>query len=230
MFLVPTPQRSPRRTDALSRERIVAAAVDILDTDGEPDLTFRALTARLSTGAGAIYHHVANKQELLAAATDQVIAQLFDQIETDDDPTQTLRAISLGIFDAIDAHPWIGVQLSQDPLPAVLRIWKAVGEQLQALGVAEAAQSDAGSALVSYVLGAAAQYVAGPRTRRDAADREAYLETLAERLTLHDADPLVNDIAGQLREHADRKQFLAGVDIFLAGITARAIKPSPTGC
>jgi AcrR family transcriptional regulator len=225
---VPTPQRSARRSDALSRERIVAAAIEILDADGEPDLTFRALTARLSTGAGAIYHHVANKNELLAAATDDVLAQLFSQIEKDADPAQTLRAISLGIFDAIDAHPWVGVQLSHDPLPAVLRIWKAIGEQLQALEVTGRAQSNAGSALVSYVLGAAAQHVAGPRTQHDTAEREAYLETLAERLTLHDPDPLVGEIADQLPEHDDRAQFLAGVDIFLTGIIAQTTRPTPT--
>src|ERR1700735_3254793 len=73
-----------------------------------------------------------------------------------------LRATSLGLFDAIDAHAWVGVHLSPDPLPAVLRIWKAIGEQLQALEVTGRAQSNAGSALVSYVLGAAAQHVAGP--------------------------------------------------------------------
>ena len=220
-----TPKRSPRRTDALSRDRIVAAAIEILDTEGEHDLTFRALTTRLSTGAGAIYHHIANKNELLAAATDQVVGHVLAQIERDADPARALRAISLGIFDAIDAHPWVGTQLSHDPLPAVLRIWKAIGEQLQALGVIGSTQSDAGSALVNYVLGAAAQYAAGARTRPDSAERRAYLETLAQRLTLHDPDPLVGEMAAQLREHDDREQFLAGVEILLTGITAHTTGP-----
>jgi predicted nucleic acid-binding protein len=47
-------RRAERRTDALSRERIVAAAIKILDDDGESALTFRALAARLATGSGAI--------------------------------------------------------------------------------------------------------------------------------------------------------------------------------
>lgn len=213
-----TPKRSPRRSDALSRDRIVETAVEILDTEGEHDLTFRALTTRLSTGAGAIYHHIANKNELLAAATDQVVSQVLAQIDGDADPARALRAISLGIFDAIDAHPWVGAQLSHDPLPAVLRIWKAIGKPLEALGVIGSAQSDAGSALVSYVLGAAAQYAAGARARPNSAEREAYLETLAQRLTLLDPDPLVGEIAAELRQHDDREQFLAGVDIFLSGI------------
>jgi AcrR family transcriptional regulator len=223
---VSPPKRSPRRSDALSRDRIVETAVEILDTEDEHDLTFRALTTRLSTGAGAIYHHIANKNELLAAATDQVVSHVLAQIEGDADPARTLRAISLGIFDAIDAHPWVGAQLSHDPLPAVLRIWKAIGEQLQALGVTGSAQSDAGSALVSYVLGAAAQNAAGARARPDSTEREAYLKTLAQRMTQHDPDPLVGEMAAQLREHDDREQFLAGVEIFLTGIiTAKTTGP-----
>ena len=43
-------QRTERRTDALSKERIVEAAIEILDDEGEAALTFRALSARLATG------------------------------------------------------------------------------------------------------------------------------------------------------------------------------------
>src|SRR5689334_13543583 len=59
--------RNTRRSDALSRDRIIAATIEVLDATGEAGLTVRALTAHLSTGRGAIYHHVANKEELLAA-------------------------------------------------------------------------------------------------------------------------------------------------------------------
>ena len=128
-------------------------------------------------------------------------------------------AETLTFFDAIGAHPWVGAQLSQNPQPAVLRIWKAVGLQLQSLGLDGSALSDAGSALVSYVLGSAAQYAVGARRLPNDADRKAYLEALAVQLTEQDADPLVDEIADQLREHDDRDQFLAGVNIFLTGIT-----------
>ena len=47
--------RTERRTDALSKARIVEAAIKILDDEGEGALTFRALAARLATGSGAIY-------------------------------------------------------------------------------------------------------------------------------------------------------------------------------
>jgi AcrR family transcriptional regulator len=220
-----TPQRrSPRRSDALSRERIIEATIQILDTAGESGLTVRAVTAHLSTGRGAIYHHIANKDELLAAAADDVIGRVTAEVAGDEDPRRTIRALALGIFDAIDAHPWIGTQLSREPLqPAVLQIWKGVGVQLHHLGVTGAALSDAGSALVNYVLGSAAQYAAGARRAPDDAARKDYLETVAAEWARRDAHPVVQESASLLREHNDRDQFLAGVDIFLAGVSHRSL-------
>lgn len=213
------PIRSSRRRDALSRERIVAAVVEILDHGGEGELTVRGLTAHLSTGRGAIYHHVKGKDDLLAAATDHVIAQATAGVATNEEAEPAIRALALRIFDAIDAHPWVGTQLSREPTQAaVFRIWTSIGTQLRRLGVGSATLSDAGSALVSYILGSSAQYVAGPRTLTNDADRKAYLDQLAATWMAHDPDPLVAEAAVALREHDDREQFLAGVNIFLAGV------------
>ncbi len=81
------------------------------------------------------------------------------------------------------------------------------------------ALSDAGSTLAGYILGSAAQQTAGPQPQPRDADRIAYLEHLAEQVTTSDPDPLVVDTAIQLREHDDREQFRAGIDIILRGIT-----------
>ena len=211
--------RAARRSDALSRERIVAAAVEILDLGGEVELTVRGLTAHLATGRGAIYHHVAGKDELLAAATDHVVAQALAAVHADEAPESAIRSLALGIFDTVDAHPWVGTQLTREPTQvAVLRLWTSIGIQLQRLGVDASALSDAGGALVSYILGSTAQYVAGPRTLTDEADRQTKLDRLAALWIEHDPNPLVVEAASQLRDHDDRAQFLAGIDIFLNGI------------
>lgn len=105
-------RRAQRRTEALSRERIVEAAVEVLDAAGEGGLTFRVLTERLATGAGAIYWHVANKGELLAAATEAVVTLAMAPGKPLDSPEDEVRAVALGLFEAIDEHPWLAVQLS----------------------------------------------------------------------------------------------------------------------
>lgn len=215
-------RRTPRRTDALSRELIVEAATQILDTDGEDALTLRALTVRLSTGYGALYHHVANKSDLLATAADDVIARAMADVAADAEPRETLRAVALSLFDAINAHPWIGAQLSRGPWrPALLEIYESVGEQLEALNVPEHALFDSAGALVNYILGVAGQNAANARIRADKeVDRTASLAAVAAQWAQLDPAkyPRLHKAAARLREHDDRQQFLAGVDLFLAGI------------
>jgi AcrR family transcriptional regulator len=216
-------KRAERRADALSKERIVEAAIEILDTDGESALTFRALAARLATGSGAIYWHVPSKNELLTAATDDVIARVMTEVVSGAEPQEAIRAVALGVFDAIDAHPWVGTQLSREPWQsAVTQILEGVGGQLQALGVPERAQFNCASALVNYVLGLAGQYAAGARLLPGETDRSAFLATIAARWAQLDPAeyPFVHQVAAQLPGHDDREQFLAGIDLILAGITA----------
>jgi AcrR family transcriptional regulator len=205
----------------LSRERIVAAAVELLDTSGEAGLTFRALSAHLSTGPGAIYHHVASKDELLAAATGAVLSGVSD---VRGEPREAVRALGLALFDAIDAHPWIGTQLAGLASQSVtLRIFEALGQRVQALGVPGPSQFDAASALFNYILGVAGQNAANARAHTRGATRAEVLGIEATHWeTLDPAEyPFAVTVAAQLREHDDREQFLAGLDLVLTGITAR---------
>jgi AcrR family transcriptional regulator len=223
MLMATRAERTERRADALSKERIVGAAIGILDADGESALTFRALGARLATGSGAIYHHVASKDDLLAAATDDIIARVMTEVVSGGEPREAIRGIALGVFDAIDAHPWVGAQLSREPWSsAVLQVFEGVGGQLLALGVPGRAQFDCASALVNYVLGLAGQYAAAARLLARETDRSAFLATAAARWAQLDPAqyPFMRQMAAQLREHDDREQFLAGIDLILAGITA----------
>ncbi|CAD6009844.1 TetR family transcriptional regulator [Agreia sp. COWG] len=205
----------------MSRERLVRAAIEILDADGEGALTFRALAHRLSTGSGAMYHYVANKDELLTAATDAVIADVVTGVAGPRDPSAAIRSLALGVFDAIDLHPWVGTQLVREPWQfAIIQLFERIGTQLQALGVPAPAQFDSASALVNYVLGLAGQYAAGARLLARDTNRTAFLGMIAaewERLDRHDF-PFMHQMADGLHEHDDRAQFLAGIDLILAGI------------
>jgi len=213
--------RTQRRVDALSKDRIVAAAIEILDGDGERALTFRALAARLATGSGAIYWHVADKNDLLAAATDEIIGRVMTGVVGGAKPRETIRAIALGVFDAIDAHPWVGAQLHREPWrSAMLKICESIGGRLQALGVPERTLFDAASALVNYILGVAGQNAANARLLPRDTDRSDFLAAVAARWAQLDPAeyPFVRQAATQLREHDDREQFLAGIDLIMAGI------------
>jgi AcrR family transcriptional regulator len=228
-------RRSQRRTEALSRERIVEAAVELLDAAGEGGLTFRVLTERLATGPGAIYWHVANKGELLAAATDAVVAGAVASgpVEPAGDagsPQEEIHAVALGLFDAIDEHPWLAsqlaAQLSRSPWgPVTPRILEGIGRQVSALGVPEGSWFTATSVLVHYILGAAGQNAANTanaRTLGPEVDRAGFFHAVSKAWEELDPDeyPVTRAVAAQMREHDDREEFLAGVDLVLGGITA----------
>lgn len=104
----------------------------------------------------------------------------------------------------------------------MLRIFEGIGGQFPAMGVAEPAQFDCASALVGYILGLAAQYSSVAGLRPDETDRSAFLDTVAAQWTRHDPGeyPFVHRMASRLRDHDDREQFLAGIDLILAGMRA----------
>jgi AcrR family transcriptional regulator len=226
-------RRPERREEPLSRERIVQAAVELLDNSGESGLTFRALTERLATGPGAIYWHVSGKGELLGAATEAVIAGAIFAGNADSTPQETVRALALGVFDAIDVHPWLGTQLALNPSrPPMLPVFERIGRQVRALGVAPGAEFTAASALWNYILGVAGQNAANARTVEPGVKRAEFLGAAAAAWAELDPDeyPFTRSAAGRLREHDDRDEFLAGLDLILAGITAQLARPadSPT--
>ncbi|WP_306335619.1 TetR/AcrR family transcriptional regulator [Streptomyces sp. KL118A] len=243
-------RRPERRENPLSRERIVEAAVELLDADGEGKLTFRALAERLTTGPGAIYWHVANKGELLDAATDAVVADALavapvapvapatsarsvaptasaTSTTTANSPRDGIRTVALALFDAIDAHPWLATQLaaqlSRTPGQSVApRIFESIGRQVSALEAPERSWFTVTSALVHYTLGAAGQNAANGRTLGPGADRSEFLDTTARAWEALDSDdyPFTRAVAVQIRDHDDREQFLAGIDLILNGVAA----------
>jgi AcrR family transcriptional regulator len=212
-----------RRQDALSRERIVDAAIELLDAEGESGLTFRALATALATGPGAIYWHIANKSELLVAASDAVVARAMADVGVDSTPRKRIRSIAVGVFEAIDAHPWVGAQLARAPWEtALLLIFERIGGQVQALGVPAGAQFTAASSLVSYILGVSSQNAANGRLLAPNTDRAQLLEKVSARWKDLDAHeyPFTRNVAKQLREHDDLAEYLAGIELILTGITA----------
>jgi AcrR family transcriptional regulator len=220
--MVKKARSSQRREESLSRDRIVEASIELLDSSGEDGLTFRILSERLATGPGAIYWHIANKSDLLIAACDAVVARTMEATLAGAKPKATIRALALGMFDVIDAHPWVGSALAQAPgeMPMV-RILERLGQQVRAFGVADDTQWAVVGALLNYILGVGGQNAAnGQLARARGLNRSDFLEAVAtawSQLDPHEY-PFTRSVAGQVRTHDDRMDFLAGIDLILRGI------------
>jgi AcrR family transcriptional regulator len=220
--MVKNARSSQRREESLSRDRIIEASIELLDSSGESGLTFRALSERLATGPGAIYWHIANKSDLLTAACDAIVARTMEARVVGATPKATIRTLALGMFDAIDAHPWVGSALirAAGQLPMV-RILERIGQQVRALGVPDEEQWAVVSALLNYIFGVGGQNAANMQfLRTRGADRSDFLEAVSTLWSQLDPDeyPFTRSVAGQLRAHDDRMDFIAGIDLILRGI------------
>lgn len=68
-------ERRPRK-DGITLERVIAAAIGVIDADGHEALTMRRVADELGTGAASLYRHVASREELIALVVDDVIGSL----------------------------------------------------------------------------------------------------------------------------------------------------------
>ncbi|WP_020673023.1 TetR/AcrR family transcriptional regulator [Amycolatopsis nigrescens] len=126
---IPSVWTRPRRRErpALSREQIVAEAVQLLDTEGIEDLSMRRLGGRLDAGATSLYRHVANKDELIELVVDEVYGEI--EVPSADDPAGWRASVTV-CADSLRAmilrHPWIASLLGEVGLsylgPNVMRL------------------------------------------------------------------------------------------------------------
>jgi AcrR family transcriptional regulator len=142
---------------ALSRQRVIATAADLLRRYGLGDLTMRRLGRELGVAPGAVYWHVASKQELLVEVADVLLAEVPEPAG-DRPPAEALAALALAIRDAIVAVPdgadVVGLAYAVEPGAA--RPLRDVARLVGALGVPLAEREAVGALVVHHVLGSVA--------------------------------------------------------------------------
>jgi AcrR family transcriptional regulator len=221
----------PRKRASHSMEAVMTEAVALLDEAGEPALTFRALATRLGTGVGSIYWYVAGKDELLDRAADHVLADVLvatERLAGEDDPIAGIRAIAVTMFEAIADRPWLGAYFMRDTgvQPNGLALYERLGQQVLRLDLSPRERFHAVSAVVGYVVGIAADL--GRQPPQEVLDgsvgRDEHLGRFVDQWRALDPQefPFVHEIADEFEGHDDAEQFLAGLDLLLAGLRLQA--------
>ena len=126
-----------RRREPISREAIVAAAVELLDREGLAALSMRRLAEELGTGAASLYWHVGSKDGLLDLVFDHVIGE--GQVP-DPDPRhwqEQLKDVARDQRAATLRHPYIvRISIGRIPMgPNALRYSERVLAILRAGGL-----------------------------------------------------------------------------------------------
>lgn len=159
VWLRATPARK-RRPAPLTAERITAAAVDLLDTDGAAQLTMRRLASQLQVTATALYWHVQTKDDVLDLALDHIFGDVAIPPQTPDwraDAAELIRRWRATMLE----HPWAPGLIGRPMLgPNVLARTEFLQASLARGGLAGIDLEVATHALANYVIGAAATQAA----------------------------------------------------------------------
>ncbi len=226
-------QAVPR--DPLSRERVVAAAIAVLDAEGYAGLSMRRVARELDTGAMSLYRHVANREELLDLVLEELAAETATPEPTGDwraDVAAVARVVRRALLQRRDLTLLLTARLGRGraALPALDR---TIGIFLRA-GFAPRDAVRANHALGMYVSGAATWDAVGLDGAVDPAERAARAAESAARLAALPADTLPNlaAVAGELFAGSIDERFEYGLAALIEGFAARRAatrEPAPPG-
>ena len=212
----PQPAQEPRSEPPLSRERIVATAVALLDAHGADGLTMRRLADRLGSGVMSLYWHVDNKEDVFDLALDSVLEyrgppQIVGSQDWRGDVVHMLGDWRAGML----RHPWSASLLPRRALgPNILGRLELLSKTLSRAGVADADLNVAIWSLWNYVMGATISRASFDLSDDDRAAGQQRLTRLSERYPTIERSRLLldNDWDGAFRK---------GLDFLLDGLAPR---------
>ena len=158
--------RTTRET--LSRDRVLRAALALVDKGGLEALSMRKLAAELGVEAMSLYNHVKNKDDIIAGMLD-IVASEIQLPQGDLGWRETIRARTVSAFQAFVRRPWAARIWMTGSSPDIDRLAQsdAVLRCLREAGLPPQAVYSAYHALDGYALGYALQRQDFPYSRKE---------------------------------------------------------------
>ncbi|MGP3951387.1 TetR/AcrR family transcriptional regulator [Streptomyces sp. 7N604] len=103
----PAPRRRSEQPEGLDRDKIVAATVRLLDSEGLAKFSMRRLAAELGVTAMSVYWYVDTKDDLLELALDAVTGELALPEESEGDWRGQLCQLASEYRKLLVTHPWV---------------------------------------------------------------------------------------------------------------------------
>ena len=191
-------------------------AIKLADTDGVDALSMRRLGQALGVEAMSLYHHVANKADLLSGILDLVTEEI-ELPEAGADWKPALRATANSAHRVFLQHPWAAnLTLSAGTGPGRYRYMEAILQSLREGGFSAEMTHHAYHALESHIVGFTL-WVVGITASLAAAGDE--LEDVVK--SFETTYPYLFEHAGEHgreRQPGDRTEFEFGLDLILDGL------------
>lgn len=208
--------KTPKR-QALSRQRVLSAALAIVDREGLDSISMRRLGEELGVEAMSLYNHVASKADLLDGLFEAVLGELPPLRRTSSWPS-ALRGGARGLRAVLRAHPAVLPIFATRPAvtPASLAHVESALATLRNAGFSVHDALSIFQIVVAYVVGHTGQAYAprppGDRTRPDYAGLDPKLF------------PSVREVAAALSHHDLDREFNIGLEALIAGLEVRLSK------
>jgi len=219
-----TPRSATATKSDLSRAAIVERALTVMDDDGPDAVTIRRIAQEFGVTPMALYWHVANKDELLAAMGDALLADVAPPPATGAWHVQ-LRGVVDNLIASLSQHPAAAGLVFPRILATEsgLRITEFTLALLEDAGFARKQAADlarmglqTAMMLVTQLPGAENQAAAEERDRLQA-EKRAHVESLP-----NDLYPRVRAAAVDLTDCDDEAAYYAfGVDLYIEGAQAQ---------
>jgi AcrR family transcriptional regulator len=211
--------RGSRRRIPLTRERVLQTAIRRADEGGIESLSMRKLGQELGVEAMALYHHFANKEDLIDSMIDLVFGEI-GLLPSGSDWRTAMRQRAIAVRDALVRHRWaIGLMESRRrPGPANLRHHDAVIGSLRAGGFDIAMAAHAYSLLDSYIYGFALTKMNLPFETSD--DVAEVAQSMLEPFPAHEYPNMVEILTDHVMKpgYDYGEEFEYGLNLILDGL------------
>jgi AcrR family transcriptional regulator len=211
------PSAEPRLP--LTRERVLATAVALADRGGIGSLSMRKLAQELGVEAMSLYHHVANKDDILDGLVDVVFSEI-DLPSGEEGWRAAMRRRAISAREALRRHPWATGLMESRPTPgaANLRHHDAVLGVLRGAGFPVELAAHAYSLLDSYIYGFALQEASLPfHTPEEAAQvAQAIMAEFPASEYPHLTEIAVDHVLQPGYDYGN--EYLFGLDLILDGL------------
>jgi AcrR family transcriptional regulator len=219
------------RSDTLTRDQIVTAAIDLLDADGLEGLNMRALGQRLGSAATAVYWHLGSKDDLVALAGDQVWHEIALPALTACEWRTAATALATELYAMLGRHPWLLQAFGSFVVygPGKARYDDHSIALYEAAGFSSARADQAATTVFTYVLGhalgLAASATLARKFRREGGNADERLrESIARAREIAKRFPRLHvrlDTASAHYAAAPEHSFEFGLQAILDGLQAQ---------
>jgi AcrR family transcriptional regulator len=223
----PATTDNDRPRTPLNKTLVIAGAIELADEIGIDALTIRRLAAKLGVKPMSIYHHVANKDEILDGMVDIVFSEI-DRPETDTDWKAAIRGRAVSARTVLARHRWATPMMESRPTsgPETLRHHDAVIGCFRRAGFSIEMTAHAYALVDNYIYGFALQEASLPATGGE--EMADLAETIIEPLPADDYPHLVELATEYIMQpgYDFGNEFDFGLELILDGLEA-AVRPDP---